>query len=152
MHQQIAEDICADVFLKAWKNLDQFKSGSFQAWLYSIARNAVIDHYRSSKEIKNIEDCWDLSADEDLLTKTDELIQIERIKEIISSLKLLDREILTMRFWQELSFAEIAEYLGKEEGAIKMACMRAIKKLKNKIPVKSLLFLLGLINIWKVIK
>lgn len=148
MHQQIAEDICANVFLKAWQKLDQFKSGSFQAWLYSIARNSVIDHYRSAKETKNIEDCWELKSDQDLLAETDRSMQIERLKEALSLLKSADRELLIMRFWQELSFAEIAECLAKEEGAVKMACARAIKKLETKMPLKSLLLLWGLINIW----
>lgn len=148
MHRQIAEDICADVFLKAWKKLDQFKSGSFQAWLYSIARNTVIDHYRQSKELDDIEDCWDLRSEADLLVETDKLIQIERLKEAMSLLAAKDRELLIMRFWQELSFAEIADCLGKQEGAVKMACVRAIKKLETKMPLKSFLLLLGLVNIW----
>lgn len=151
MHQEIAEDITADVFLKAWKKIDKFKSGKFVAWLYVIARNSVIDYYRKTKEIKNVDDCWDLSDGQDILLNTDKLMQIEKLKKIMSSFNYSDREILIMRFWQDLSFAEIAGLLNKEQGAVKMACARAIKKIQTKMPLSLFIVLPNLINIWKKI-
>ncbi len=151
MHQETAEDISSDVFLRAWKKIDQFKSGKFVAWLYVIARNAVIDYYRQNKDIKDVDDFWDLSDNQDILLETDKLIMIEKLKKIMSSFNNNDREILIMRFWQDLSFAEIAELLGKEQGAVKMSCMRAIKKLQTKMPLALFIILPSFINIWKKI-
>lgn len=151
MHQETAEDISSDVFLKAWKKIDQFKSGEFVAWLYTIARNAVIDYYRQNKDIKDVDDFWDLSDDQDILLETDKLIMIEKLKKIMSSFNNNDREILIMRFWQDLSFAEIAQLLDKEQGAVKMSCMRAIKKLQIKMPLALFIILPIFINIWKKI-
>ena len=55
--QQTAEDITSNVFLKAWEKLDkyQFRGVPFRAWLFRIARNAVIDHYRTRKEMAPLE-------------------------------------------------------------------------------------------------
>jgi len=149
LNRENAEDITSAVFIKAWEKLPQFKEGSFAAWLYTIARNAVIDHYRREKPTVDIEDCWDLTDGADFLANIDRGLNIEKIREAMSELKAQDREILIMRFWQELSFQEIAEQLGKKEGAIKMACGRALKTLKTKIPFALFLLLPGIIQLCK---
>lgn len=50
--QQTAEDLTSQVFIKAWEKLAQYQPrGSFMAWLYAIARNTVIDHYRMRRQV-----------------------------------------------------------------------------------------------------
>jgi RNA polymerase sigma-70 factor (ECF subfamily) len=149
LNQAVAEDISSQVFLKAWQKLQQFKDGNFGAWLYTIARNAVSDHYRREKEHTNIDDCWDLSDKDDFLGRVDKNLYLEKIRFLLAELKREDREILIMRFWQDMSFQEIAERLDKQEGAVKMACGRALKKMKNKIPMAIFILLPGIINICK---
>ena len=137
------------MFIKAWEKLPQFKEGSFAAWLYTIARNTVIDHYRREKSTVDIEDCWDLTDGSDFLANVDRGLNLEKVKAAMSELSSQEREILIMRFWQELSFQEIADQLGKKEGAIKMACGRALKSLKTKIPLTLFLLLPGIIQLCK---
>jgi len=149
LHQETAEDITADVFIKAWRKLSQFRDGSFIAWLYTIARNAVIDYYRRNREHKNIEDCWDLKDESDFLAMIDQGLNLEKMKAALKFLKSEDREILIMRFWQELSFVEIAERLNKKEGAVKMSCVRALERLRTKMPLALFILLPKLINLWK---
>lgn len=61
---QTAEDLTSQVFLKAWENLPRYKpSGHFLAWLYTIARNQVIDHYRTRKETVPLDEVGTLSAE-----------------------------------------------------------------------------------------
>ncbi len=149
LNVELAEDITSTVFVKAWQNLSQFKSGSLVAWLYTIARNAVVDYYRRDKAHLNIDDCWDLHDKKDFIAEVDHNLYLDKVREAMVNLKSEERDILIMRFWQELSFSEIAERLNKKEGAVKMACNRALQSLKNKIPLAAFILLPGIINICK---
>ncbi|MFZ2310227.1 MAG: sigma-70 family RNA polymerase sigma factor [Patescibacteria group bacterium] len=149
LHKNTAEDIVSEVFLKAWKNINQFKDGSFSAWLYAIARNAIIDNYRKQQDLIDIDDCWDLADGQDFLNKIDENLKIEKIKQAMSSLKASDRELIIMRLWLDMSFKDIAEQTGKTEGAVKMSFGRALVSLKNKIPLALIILWPELIKIWK---
>src|SRR3989344_2331792 len=56
-HKEIAEDLTEEVFIKAFENLHTLnQSSSFEAWLYQIARNKVIDYYRSKQMLTNLDD------------------------------------------------------------------------------------------------
>src|SRR6266498_4338075 len=59
------EDLVSQVFLKAWENLDRYRMGSspFLAWLYTIAKNLVIDHYRTKKHTLPLEEALALPSD-----------------------------------------------------------------------------------------
>lgn len=149
LQKEIAEDIAAEVFLKAWQKINQFKEGSFIAWLYTIARNKVIDYYRRYHDCKDINDCWDLKDSSDLISEVDLILDIDKLKKYLRLLKNEDRELLIMRFWQELSFAEIAERLGKTEGAVKMSCSRALDRLRSQTSLSLFILLPTLINLWK---
>jgi len=151
LNKEVAEDITSTVFMKAWKNIKQFSSGSFSAWLYAIARNATSDYYRSLQNNLDIDDCWDLADKTNFLEKIDVDLKIDNIKEAMQSLKSLDREIIIMRFWLGLSFKEIAEQLGRQEGAIKMSLSRALNNLRKQLPLLTLIFWPELINICKKI-
>lgn len=149
LHKNTAEDIVSEVFLKAWKNINQFNDGSFSAWLYTIARNTIIDNYRKQQDLIDIDDCWDLADGQDFLSKIDGNLKIEKIKQAMSSLKASDRELVIMRLWLDMSFKDIAEQTGKTEGAVKMSFGRALVSLKNKIPLALIILWPELIKIWK---
>lgn len=149
MHQQLAEDLTSQTFLKAWKNIAQFKGGNFSAWLYTIARNIVVDHYRSQKEILAVEDFWDLKADDDVLREVEERLKIEKLQQGLARLKSSEREILMLRLWQDLPFKEIAVILGKNEGAAKMSFARAMESLKKEMPAELFILLPLILNLWK---
>lgn len=147
-HKETAEDLVSLVFMKALEKISGFDSskGTFQAWLYQIARNSVIDHYRTKKQDKNIDDVWDLSGHEDLQKDFDAKEKLENVEKYLAELKSEHRDIIIMRVWQGMSHAEIGQVLGKSEASIKMTYSRAIRKLRKEMPLgKFLLFLfLGL--------
>ncbi len=140
LDKDTAEDLVSQVFLKVLMNISKFHSDNFSAWIYTIARNIVIDHYRVNKETKNIEDCWDLASDYNLIDTVSNKLNLEEIHQVLKSLSLSDRELLIMRLWLELPFKEIASNLNKSEAATKMSFSRALNRLRDKMPLT--LFLL----------
>ncbi len=132
-----AEDITQQVFLKTWQNIRsyKFKRGArFSSWLYSIARNSVIDYYRTSKKHTDIED---VKYDSRFTTspKFDEkLDRDKKVKQVEKSLSVLtedERDVVIMKFVEEFSNKEIEETLGKSQGTIRVIQYRALKKLKS---------------------
>jgi len=130
-----AEDLAHEVFLSAWQNIHRYQHEGFpfSSWLYQIAKNAVIDLYRTSKkniQIETVDEKF-LRIDPKHLETLDISIQLERLKKIISLLKPEYQDVLIMKFVEDLSHEEIAAALDKSEGAIRLIQHRAIKELKK---------------------
>ena len=131
--KETAEDLTSVTFLKAMdgvKNFDVNKA-SFKTWLYTIARNSVIDHFRQNRETVDLEDAWGVKSMTDIAKETGDKIQLEEIEKYMSGLKPEQREILLLRIWGGHSFAEIAEITGKTEASCKMMFKRVIDKLRE---------------------
>lgn len=117
----IAEDIFQDTFVKAICKLQEgcyVASGKFAAWLMRIAHNAVMDWYRDTKAERIVEP----TADNDLSNLSGGSVLVDNIesdyvnqqvlsdvKNLLSALPLVQREVVVMRYYQQLSFKEIAE-------------------------------------------
>jgi len=140
-HRQTAEDLTSEAFLKALKGLNGFDPGrgSFSAWLYRIARNAVIDHYRARREHLNADDAWDLAAGSDAEADIDALMKMEKVREYLRRLKPGQRDVVIMRVWQEMSYREIADVIGKSEANCKMIFSRAVRELRQTMPLALLI-------------
>lgn len=135
--QQTAEDITSEVFLKAWEKISGYKlrGAPFRAWLYRIARNAVIDHYRTRKDKAPLEAVIDTL--EDGATPLADLVgsQIEA-QNILNTLKELtedQRNVLILKFVHDLTTKEIAYALGKRQGAIRALQMRGLQALSTAV-------------------
>ena len=138
--QQTAEDITSQVFLKAWENLGRFQIGGapFLAWLYTIAHNAVIDYYRTRKVTAALDDVRlsDPGHAEFVENGIDSAVEMESIKTALSTLTDDQRQVLLLKFIDEMSNEEIARYLGKREGAIRALQMRGLKALAKRLAEK----------------
>lgn len=138
--QQTAEDITSQVFLKAWENLGRFQIGGtpFLAWLYTIAHNAVIDHYRTRKVTAALEDVRlsDPGHAEAVENGIDSAVEMNSIKIALQTLTDDQRQVLVLKFIDEMSNEEIARHLGKREGAIRALQMRGLKALAKRLAEK----------------
>lgn len=145
LHKETAEDIASDVFYKALANLASYDitKGPFAAWLYRIARNAVIDHYRATKATTNIEDVFDLGINERIAERIDAAATLAHVSEYMSTLTSKQREIVTLRIWGELRYREIAEIVGGSEDSVKMTFSRVIKDIREKFGPVAILLLLS---------
>lgn len=128
---QTAEDLTSLVFLKAWENLHRYQPrGPFLAWLYSIARNTVIDHYRTHKQTVSLEEAAPMAAPnatpDDVV---DLLFEMKTLKAAMRHLTAEQREVLTLKFIAEYDTAQIARQMRKSEGAIRALQMRALQAL-----------------------
>ena len=134
-----AEDLCSAVFLKTWNyilenTLKDHKT--LKALLYKIARNLIIDHYRKNKNKETIS----LDGDNGIQI-IDEQQGAAKIMELKTDLLVLEtklpelkdeyREVIILRFVNELSIKEIAEILDKPKGNIRVLIFRALKALKE---------------------
>jgi RNA polymerase sigma-70 factor (ECF subfamily) len=124
-----AEDLTSQVFLEALHGLSGYhERGRFIAWLFTITRRRLVDHYRKA-EMDALED-----FPESLLFVSDGLKHHEdmvRLKQLLGKLDAGTRELLSLRFSAELSFADIAAVIGKSEAAVKMSLYRALDGLRN---------------------
>jgi RNA polymerase sigma-70 factor (ECF subfamily) len=143
-HKETAEDLTSQTFLKALKNLSQFnqKKGHFSTWLYQIARNQVIDFYRSKKNDINIEDIWDLAGNEDIPRDFDTAHRLEKVESYLKKLRPDQREIVLLRVWEGLSYKEIAKIVDKDEAQCRVVFSRTIKTIKDEMPLAVFLSLL----------
>lgn len=131
--KELSEDITSDVFHKAFERIASFdaEKGTFSQWIYRIARNAVIDHYRTVKKHVPIEDAYDLGEEDTTVETHDVLLTLGKVKEYMESLSPRQREIIMLRIWEELSYREIAERIGGTEDSAKMAFSRAMKTVRE---------------------
>lgn len=138
--QQTAEDITSQVFLRAWNNLDRFRLGRtpYLAWLYTIAHNAVIDHYRTRKVTTALEDVR--LSQPDYAEVVENVIDIEvEMKSIKSAMQTLtgdQQQVLRLKFIEGMSNDEIARHLGKREGAVRALQMRGLRALAKQLEEK----------------
>ena len=138
--QQTAEDLTSQVFLKAWSNLDRFEftRTPYIAWLYTIAHNTVIDHYRTRKVTTALEDVQ-LSQPDDaeaVENQIDLTVEMKTIKAAMQNLTDDQQQVLHLRFIEGMSNTEIAQQLGKREGAIRALQMRGLQALAKQLAEK----------------
>lgn len=143
--REVAEDLTSITFMKALEGIRSFDParGTFQAWLYRIARNNLIDHYRDpSRQTQDIETAWDLPGDEFASHAASLAVDATLLHAALSHLSPLQREVVRLRVWDGLSYADIAALTGKSEGNCKVLFCRALKDLRNHLPPMALLLLL----------
>jgi RNA polymerase sigma-70 factor (ECF subfamily) len=143
-HKETAEDLTSQTFAKALNKLSDFNGerGSFPSWLYAIARNNVIDFYRTRKSSMNVEDVWDLADDTDIERDIEAAQKLRKVKKYLKALKPEQREVVLLRVWGDYPYKEIAEIMGKTENNCKVLFSRTMKKLREDMPLSAFLSLL----------
>ncbi len=135
----LAEDLTSETFFRALRGIHSFRwqGRDFGAWLTTIARNLVADHYKSSRaRLETPSDALPERRDqapgpEDaVLTRLTHAV----LARALEALPDEQRDCLVMRFLQGLSIAETAEVLGRSEGAVKQLQLRAVRSLARALP------------------
>ena len=130
--EEIAKDFCQDTFVKAWKRIDTFSinsSGTFQAFLFAIARNLVIDYSRKKKEV-SIEQYESIPEQEHLYEDLTSKEDAERLRKALDRLNEEERQIIILKYFEEMPGEEIAGVLSMKEGAVRVRLHRIMEKLK----------------------
>ncbi len=132
-NREQAEDITADVFLKAWNYLQENADiKSFSGLLYRMARNAIIDLYRArTGQAELIGENDDISDNGEWYRETHLKIANQTILSALQKLKQEYQEVITLRFVEELDIPEIAAIMNKKNVAVRVTLHRALKKLQD---------------------
>lgn len=132
--RQDAEDLTSEVFLRVWQYVGETEDiiENLRALIYKIARNLVIDFYRRRSRaeyvvaddvLENIQDTHQQS----LLNEIEAKVDIRNIEHIMRKLKDEYREVIVLRFIEDLSISEIADILDKSKGSVRVILHRALK-------------------------
>jgi len=131
---QDARDMAEEVFLKAWGGMPGYRPGKvpFRGWLYRIAHNVVIDHYRSRKEAEPLDDQDDLVDDRpDPEQQVVQQEEVERLAEVITRLLPDYQQVVVLRYIEGLSTDEVAAILNRSNGAVRVLLHRALKQMTS---------------------
>jgi RNA polymerase sigma-70 factor (ECF subfamily) len=132
-----AQDLTAEVFHKALRSLPRFKwtGAPFAAWLFRISANMIADRAQRAAREQTIENDDDVPQTRGPQPQQADLEQSERrasLFRLVDQLAEDQRRVLVMRFVEEKSIREIADVLGRSEGAVKQLQFRALEKLREK--------------------
>jgi len=135
-----AKDLTSVVFLKTWNHIQNNTledAKTLRALLYKVARNVIIDHYRdrSSKTVSldDERNPIDIATDNEEESRLDNAQDLELIRKKLPLLKVEYREIIIMRFINDLTLEEIADITQKSRGNVRVIIHRALTALKELI-------------------
>ncbi len=144
-NRSIAEDITAETFLRALSRIGSvtWQGRDLGAWLVTIARNKVADHYKSGRyrlevataDVLQLSDAAaKYSEHDDPAVAVMAAITSAELRRAMAELSESQRECLTLRVFKGYSVAETAQRMGKEEGAVKALQYRAVRALARLLP------------------
>jgi RNA polymerase sigma-70 factor (ECF subfamily) len=134
--RETAQDLCSKTFIKALEGLKgyYYTGAPFSAWLYKIAHNTVIDHYKQANKynVISIEDQENFikedSKQSEILEKKELFNKIIRAMELMES---TDREVIMMKYLEEMSNKEISEIMDLSPNHVGVKLFRSLKKLRT---------------------
>src|SRR3989338_772101 len=135
----LAEDIVSEVFLRVWRKWSKIKLNFIQALLYKIAKNIIVDLYRKQKNRRQIslEETMERGIepfyDQKLIENLHKDDNIQKLNQQIKLLPQNLKEVLILRFINEMSAREVGVALDMTEVNVRVLQYRAIKKLKEVI-------------------
>ncbi len=129
-----AEDLTAQTFLKAWEAIDRYKErgAPFVAWLLRISHNLTISHLRSKRDHSELDEGFvdgkrGGNPEESLEQSTDE----RSVREAVLRLRDEQRQVIMLRFVEELDYREVAAMIGKSVPAVRVIQHRALGNLRK---------------------
>ena len=134
--QEVAEDLCSEVFLRVFGEFQKDSIENMQAFLYQVARYTIADYYRqrASMKVVSIEETEELLGEDSLFEDVAVRSEIEEVRKAICFLRDEYQNLIIWRYVDELSIPEIAKITGKTEGNVRVGVHRAMESLKAQIP------------------
>jgi len=134
--QEIAEDLCSEVFTKTLQEYRETSIANMQAFLYQVARHVVADYYRQETKIQvvSFEGVEETGPFEDSFI--DEIVlraEMEEVRKALAQIRDEYQNLIIWRYLDELSIPEIAQIEGKSEGSIRIGLHRALDSLRGKM-------------------
>jgi len=132
--RQFAEDLTSEVFVRALEALPRYRvrGRPFSAWLYRIAGARVADHYRQRRRHPVVPLIWEPSArGADPGEAVESRLTAELLQRAIVRLTPLQQQVIVLRFLEGLSHREVAQIVGRSEGAVRVLQFRALKALRR---------------------
>jgi|SRR5215211_2313659 len=132
-----AEDLTTQTFLKMLESIGrfQYRSAPFSAWLFRIAHNLAMDHFRATRRIQLEEEVPEPPGDAEVSAEVEAFQAIGRASmlDMIEELSPEQRQVLTLKFVFDFSNVDVATILGKTEGAVKSLQHRALVALQKRL-------------------
>jgi RNA polymerase sigma-70 factor (ECF subfamily) len=136
-----AEDLTSEVFYRALRNIRHYQPvGPFRAWLYRIAKNAIVDAHRRKRPEPSLEE--GLAIREEGRSVADEVSErdlIGRIWTAVDTLPAAQRTAMRLRFDQDLTNRCAGDLMGKTSGAVKLLVHRAVQRLRTELAADAML-------------
>jgi RNA polymerase sigma-70 factor (ECF subfamily) len=135
-----AEDLTAQAFLQAWEAVDRYEDRGvpFVSWLLRIAHNLAISHLRSRREGSQLHDGL---VDQDSFRNPEKVAERqadeERVRQAILKLRNEQRQVIILRFVEDLEYPEVAEITGKSVAAVRVIQHRALCALRKMMQVEN---------------
>lgn len=137
----VAEDLCQEVWLKVARNISKYRPGTSPlAWLRTITKNTALDYLRSvQRRPSEVLHADHLELDRPRADQTpEEHVEQRALAQAVAfhlrKLRLEQRQVLTLRFFDGLSPAQTAQIMGKSDGAVRTLTLRALRKLAVLMP------------------
>jgi RNA polymerase sigma-70 factor (ECF subfamily) len=131
-----AEDLTAQTFLRAWEAIPRYqvRGAPFVSWLLRIAHNLGVSHLRSRRDSSQIhEGIVDRKARRDPEQAYEQTADEELVREAIMMLREEQRQVIILRFIEDLEYKEVAEIIGKSVAAIRVIQHRALNALRKQM-------------------
>ena len=131
-----AEDLTAQTFLKAWEAIDRYqvRGAPFVSWLLRIAHNLGVSHLRSRRETSQVhEGLVDDKPRRDPEHVAQQSADEEMVRAAILNLREEQRQVIILRFIEDLEYPEVAEIIGKSVAAIRVIQHRALNALRKQM-------------------
>ena len=136
-NRDVAEDMAGDVFLRAVESFGSFQHRGVpvQAWLFRIAHNLIVDHYRrgSRRHTIPIDETFDIAGASDVQAEVEHRLTMERVYQAMQHLNAGQQEVISLRFMAGLSAEDAGTVMGRTSGAIRELQRTAIKALRSRL-------------------
>lgn len=136
--RDVAEDLLMDIVLKAYENFDSYdgEKGSFKNWLFTIAHNHLVNYWREQKKHEEVPldavEGHPITSIENTMDKeVDDQIRKQEVQDVLSLMNESEAEVILLRYIHDFSTQEIAQILGKKEGAVRTALCRGLNQFRS---------------------